>query len=195
MKAFTIHTGIPVPLRRAEVDTDQIIPSDFLKRVTRSGYEDGLFFSWRFDPEFVLNQAPYDQGSILVVAPHFGIGSSREHAVWALLDFGFRCVIGADFGPIFASNAGNAGLLLATVSTDDVEQIWDVIEAEPGRPMTVDLNTRTIELGETTWAFAISEHTRGRLLAGLDDIGLTLRHEADIAAFEARRPEYRPRTM
>jgi len=194
MDAFTTHTGIPVPLRRADVDTDQIIPSVYLKRITRTGFEDGLFHAWRSDPAFVLNQDRYATGSILIVGTDFGTGSSREHAVWALQDYGFRAVIGARFGPIFQNNAGNAGLLLARVSAADVEAIWDAVEAAPGEPMTIDLAARQIELGGRSWTFDVDDHTATRLLAGLDDIGETLTHEADIAAFEASRPSYLPTT-
>jgi len=195
MKAFTTHTGVPVPLRRASVDTDQIIPAVYLKRITRTGFADGLFAAWRDDPTFVLNQPPYDVGTILVVGPDFGIGSSREHAVWALQDGGFQVVIGSRFGPIFTNNAGKAGLLLAKLDAADVEAIWDAIEAAPGRPMTVDLEQRTIALGDAVWHFAIDDHTRARLLEGLDDIGATLQHADDIAAFEATRPDYLPTTL
>jgi len=195
MHAFTTHTGIPVPLRRADVDTDQIIPAVYLKRISRTGFEDGLFSAWRADPAFVLNQERYVDGSILVVGPDFGIGSSREHAVWALQDYGFRAVVGSRFGPIFTNNAGQAGLLLARLSPNDVEAMLAAIEASPGEAMTIDLATRRIALGERTWRFDIDAHTAARLLAGLDDIGLTLQHEADIAAFEAHRPAYLPRTL
>jgi len=195
MKTFITHTGVPVPLRRSGVDTDQIIPAVYLKRIARTGFEDGLFQAWRADPSFVLNRSPYADGTILVVGPDFGIGSSREHAVWALLDYGFVAVVGARFGDIFRNNAGNAGLLLATVEEPSVEQLWDAIEAAPGEPMTIDLAARTIALGGRVWPFAIDDYTAARLLAGLDDIGVTLAHEADIAAFEARRPSYFPTTL
>jgi len=194
MKAFTSHTGIPAPLRRSGVDTDQIIPAVYLKRITRTGFEDGLFQAWRADPSFVLNQEPYCKATILIVGPDFGVGSSREHAVWALQDYGFTVVIGPRFGPIFRNNAGQAGLLLATVSDGDVQELWDAIEAAPGELMTVDLVGRTIELDGRVWAFDIDDHTAGRLLAGLDDIGATLGHEAEIEAFEATRPSFLPTT-
>jgi len=192
MQPFTTHTGVPVPLRRSSVDTDQICPAVYLKRITRTGYEDALFFAWRQDDDFVLNKHPYALGSILVTGPSFGIGSSREHAVWALQDYGFKVVIAPSFGPIFRNNAGKAGLLLATVPADALEQIWDAINAEPGQEMTVSLEQRTISLGTQTWVFAIDDFTAARLLAGLDDIGSTLAHEADIEAFEARRPGFMP---
>ena len=195
MKAFTTHTGVPVPLRRSGVDTDQIIPAVYLKRITRSGFEDGLFAAWRGDPDFVLNRPPYDKGTILVAGPDFGIGSSREHAVWALQDYGFVAVIGSRFGDIFRNNAGKAGLLVATVDPAVVEQLWDAIEAAPGQPMTVSLEARTISLGDLVVPFEIDDYTAKRLLAGLDDIGATLQHEDDIAAFEARRPAFLPTTL
>jgi len=194
MKPFTTHTGVPVPLRRASVDTDAICPAVYLKRITRTGYDDALFFAWRQDPDFVLNQPPYTTGSILVAGPSFGIGSSREHAVWALQDYGFAVVIAPSFGPIFRNNAGKAGLLLATVTPGDIDEIWHAVEANPGEPMTVSLEQRSIALGGQTWAFTIDDFTAGRLLAGLDDIGATLQHEAEIEAFEAGRPTYMPTT-
>jgi len=194
MKAFTTHTGIPVPLRRSSVDTDQIIPAVYLKRITRTGFEDGLFSAWRKDPDFILNRAPYDKGTILVAGPDFGIGSSREHAVWALMDHGFVAVVAPRFGDIFRNNAGKAGLLVATVDDAIVEQLWDAIEASPGEQMTVSLEARTLRLGDVEWPFTIDDYTAQRLLAGLDDIGATLQHEADIAAFEAKRPAFLPTT-
>jgi len=195
MKAFTTHTGVPVPLRRSSVDTDQIIPAVYLKRITRTGFEDGLFSAWRKDPDFILNRAPYDKGTILVAGPDFGIGSSREHAVWALMDYGFVAVIAPRFGDIFRNNAGKAGLLVATVDDATVEQLWDAIEAAPGEPMTVSLVDKTLRLRDVEWPFEIDDYTAARLMAGLDDIGATLQHEADIAAFEARRPAFLPHTI
>ncbi|MCL2782928.1 MAG: 3-isopropylmalate dehydratase small subunit [Propionibacteriaceae bacterium] len=194
MKAFTTHTGVPVPLRRSGVDTDQIIPAVYLKRITRTGFEDGLFFAWRSDPEFLLNKSPYDKGTILVAGPDFGIGSSREHAVWALQDYGFVVVVAPRFGDIFRNNSGKSGLLLATVDDAVVHQLWDAIEAAPGQPMTVSLEQKTITLGEMTVPFAIDDYTAARLLAGLDDIGATLEHEAEITAYEAKRPSFLPVT-
>jgi 3-isopropylmalate/(R)-2-methylmalate dehydratase small subunit len=194
MKAFTTHTGIPVPLRRANVDTDQIIPAVYLRRITRHGFEDGLFAAWRQDPEFILNLPPFGQGSILITGPDFGVGSSREHAVWALQDFGFHVVIGERFGPIFTNNSGKAGLLLASVPAETVEELWGYAEANPGAEITVNLETREIQAGDKTYPFAIDDDTRSRLLAGLDDIGATLTREADIAAFEATRPAFLPTT-
>jgi 3-isopropylmalate/(R)-2-methylmalate dehydratase small subunit len=195
MKAFTTHTGIPVPLRRSNVDTDQIIPAVFLKRISRTGFEDGLFKAWRDNPEFVLNQPRYAEGSILVVGPDFGTGSSREHAVWALLDYGFRVVIGSRFGPIFLNNSGKAGLVLARLTEEIIEGLWNAIEAAPGEQMSVDLEARTVRFGEVTCPFEIDDYTRERLLAGLDDIGATLQHEAEIAVFEADRPSHKPVTV
>ena len=195
MKAFTTHTGVPVPLRRSSVDTDQIIPAVYLKRITRTGYEDALFQAWRKDPAFLLNNPPYDKGTILVAGPDFGIGSSREHAVWALMDYGFTVVVAPRFGDIFRNNAGKSGLLLATVSEEQVEQMWDAIEESPGLPMTVSLSDRTLTLGISAWSFTIDDHTASRLLAGLDDIGVTLQHESDIAAFEGSRPGWMPVTI
>jgi 3-isopropylmalate/(R)-2-methylmalate dehydratase small subunit len=195
MEQFVTHTGIGVPLRRGNVDTDQIIPAVYLKRVTRSGFEDGLFASWRGDPDFILNQPPYDRGSVLVAGPDFGTGSSREHAVWALLDYGFRVVISPRFGDIFTGNSGKAGLLTAVADQADVEALWSALEANPGLTVTVDLETKTITAGAATYAFTVDDYTRYRLLHGLDDISLTLQHEADITAFEATRPSFKPTTL
>ncbi len=195
MDKFSSHTGIAVPLRRSNVDTDQIIPAVYLKRVTRTGFEDGLFAAWRNDPEFVLNEAAYAQGSILVAGPDFGTGSSREHAVWALQNYGFTVVIGSRFGDIFRSNSGKAGLLIATVDQDVVEKLWEIAESEPGITFTVDLRHRTVEAADHVFEFTIDDYTRHRLLEGLDDIGLTLQHEDLIAAYEAGRPSWLPRTL
>jgi 3-isopropylmalate/(R)-2-methylmalate dehydratase small subunit len=198
MDAFTSHTGIGVPLRRSNVDTDQIIPASYLKRVTRTGFEDGLFAAWRGDPGFVLNQEPYAAGSVLVAGPDFGTGSSREHAVWALQNYGFRAVVSPRFGDIFRSNAGKAGLVAAQVDEKVVQRLWDLLEAVPGTEVTVDLEARTVRTGEgpdaVEDAFDIDDYTRWRLLEGLDDIGITLGHDADIATYESRRPEWLPTT-
>jgi 3-isopropylmalate/(R)-2-methylmalate dehydratase small subunit len=193
MDAFHTHTGIGVPLRRSNVDTDQIIPAEYLKRVTRTGFEDGLFAAWRSDPSFILNLAPFDRGSVLVAGPDFGTGSSREHAVWALMDYGFRAVISPRFADIFRGNAGKAGLLAAEVGQDDVELLWKLIEQHPGLEITVNLEDRTISAATTVLPFTIDDYTAWRLLEGLDDIGLTLRKQAEIAAFEATRPDWKPR--
>ena len=195
MDKFSSHTGIAVPLRASNVDTDQIIPAVYLKRVTRTGFEDGLFAAWRSDPAFVLNQPAYASGSILVAGPDFGTGSSREHAVWALQNYGFRVVIGSRFGDIFRSNSGKAGLVIATVDQDVVEQLWEIAESEPGIAFTVDLHHRTVEAADRVFGFTIDDYTRHRLLEGLDDIGVTLTHEDAIAAYEATRPSWLPRTL
>jgi len=195
MDAFTTHTGIALPLKRSAVDTDQIIPAVYLKRVTKTGFEDALFASWRQDPEFVLNQPAYQGASILVAGPDFGTGSSREHAVWALRDFGFKVVLSPRFADIFRGNSGKQGLLTGVITEADAEAIWAAIEAEPGIRMTVDLEARTAVIGDLRVPFDIDDYTRWRLIEGLDDIGLTLRNEDKIAQFEARREAWRPRTL
>jgi 3-isopropylmalate/(R)-2-methylmalate dehydratase small subunit len=195
MEKFLTHTGIAAPLRRSAVDTDQIIPAVYLKRVTKTGFEDALFASWRQDPDFVLNQPAYQGASILVAGPDFGTGSSREHAVWALRDFGFTVVLSPRFADIFRGNAGKQGLLTGVVSEADIERIWAVIEADPGVQMTVDLEAREVVIADIRVPFEIDDYTRWRLLEGLDDIGLTLRNEDKIAAYEARRESWRPRTL
>ena len=195
MEKFTTHTGIAAPLKRSNVDTDQIIPAVFLKRVTKTGFDDALFHGWRQDPEFVLNQEPYQGASILVAGPDFGTGSSREHAVWALRDFGFDVVISSRFGDIFRGNSGKQGLLAAQVAYEDVERLWEVVEADPGIAVTVDLVERTVTVGSLKVPFEIDDYTRWRLLEGLDDIGLTLRDEAAIAEFESHRESWRPKTL
>ncbi len=195
MEAFDTHTGIGVPLRRSNVDTDQIIPAVYLKRVTRTGFEDGLFAEWRKDPSFVLNLSPFDRGSVLVAGADFGTGSSREHAVWALMDYGFRVVISSRFADIFRGNAGKAGLLAAQVSADDLELLWKLIEQSPGLEITVNLQDRNIVAGTTVVPFNIDDYTAWRLLEGLDDIGLTLRKQDAIAAYEAARPSWKPKTL
>ena len=195
MDQFTTHTGVGVPLRRGNVDTDQIIPAEYLKRVTRTGFEDGLFAAWRKDPTFVLNNPVYASGSVLVAGPDFGTGSSREHAVWALMNYGFRVVISSRFADIFCGNSGKAGLLTAQVDQADVELIWQLLESEPGAEIAVDLQHRTITAKGIAASFDVDDYTRWRLLEGLDDIGLTLRHETDVTAFEAKRPSYKPTTI
>lgn len=195
MDAFDTHTGIAVPLRRSNVDTDQIIPAVYLKRVTRTGFEDGLFAAWRNDPAFILNQKPFDAGTVLVAGPDFGTGSSREHAVWALMDYGFRVVISSRFADIFRGNAGKAGLLAAQVSQDDVELLWKLIEQQPGLELTVDLDQRTITAATVVVPFSIDDYTAWRLREGLDDIGLTLRKLDEIEAYERRRPSWKPHTL
>ncbi|WP_433531903.1 3-isopropylmalate dehydratase small subunit [Micromonospora sp. CA-263727] len=193
MDKFTVHTGTAVPLRRSDVDTDQIIPAVYLKRVTRTGFADGLFSAWREDPGFVLNDQSYAGASILVAGPEFGTGSSREHAVWALRDYGFRVVISPRFGDIFRGNALKEGLLPVELELKAVEQIWGLVEADPTAGITVDLAARQVQAGGSTWSFPLDDFSRWRLMEGLDDIGLTLRHEAQIGAFEAARPPFLPR--
>ncbi|MDX2355670.1 3-isopropylmalate dehydratase small subunit [Dietzia sp. PP-33] len=195
MEPITTHTGIGAPLHRSNVDTDQIIPAEYLKRVTRTGFEDGLFSSWRAnEPDFVLNRPPYDRASVLVAGPDFGTGSSREHAVWALKDFGFRVVISARFADIFRGNSGKSGLVAAQVEQQNVELLWKIMDEEPGIELTVDLGTRTVSAGDVTVPFDIDDYTRWRLMEGLDDIGLTLRRADAIAEFEDHRPAFKPVT-
>ena len=198
MEKFTVHTGVAMPLRRSDVDTDQIIPAEYLKRVTRTGFEDGLFNAWRTDAGFVLNDPAYAGATILVAGHRFGVGSSREHAVWALQDYGFRAVIAPSFGDIFRNNALKGGLLPVVLQEKLVQELWILLEEQPGIELTVDLVDRVIRgpAGggdeELRWPFPLDEHSRWRLMDGLDDIGLTLRHEADIALFEAGRPSFKP---
>jgi 3-isopropylmalate/(R)-2-methylmalate dehydratase small subunit len=196
MDAFTTHTGTAAPLRRTNVDTDQIIPAEYLKRITRTGFEDGLFSAWRAnEPDFVLNQPQYSDASILVAGPDFGTGSSREHAVWALMDGGFRVVISPRFADIFRNNSTKAGLLTVLLPQEDVEALWTAVEADPTTPVTVDLQAKTVSYGETTVPFEIDDYTRWRLLEGLDDIGLTERHLGDIESYEASRPSWLPAAL
>jgi 3-isopropylmalate/(R)-2-methylmalate dehydratase small subunit len=185
MDAFTTHTGIGVPLRRSNVDTDQIIPAVYLKRVTRTGFEDGLFAAWRNDPGFVLNRPVVAGASVLVAGSDFGTGSSREHAVWALMDYGFRVVISSRFGDIFRGNSAKGGLLAAQVEQPDVELLWKLLENEPGTEVTVDLTEKTVQAKDLTVPFEIDDYIRWRLLEGLDDIGLTLRHEDAVDSYES----------
>ncbi|WAL64284.1 3-isopropylmalate dehydratase small subunit [Amycolatopsis cynarae] len=194
MEPFKTHTGIGVPLRRSNVDTDQIIPAVYLKRVARTGFEDGLFAAWRGDESFILNQEPFKAGSVLVAGPDFGTGSSREHAVWALLDYGFRVVLSSRFADIFRGNAGKQGLVAAQCEQSDIEQLWKILENDPGTEVTVDLEEKTVRAKDFVAPFAIDDYTRWRLLEGLDDIALTLRHADDIARFEAERPRWLPVT-
>lgn len=195
MDKISSITGIGVPLRRGNVDTDQIIPAEFLKRVTKTGFDDALFHSWRQDPDFVLNREPFSRGSVLVAGPDFGTGSSREHAVWALRDFGFRAVIASRFGDIFRGNSGKQGLVTAVVPEDVVARIWLELETNPGAEVTVDLAERTVSCGNVTNPFEIDDYTRWRLMEGLDDIGLTLRHVTAIDDFESQRESWRPITL
>ena len=195
MEKFIKHTGTGVPLRRSNVDTDQIIPAVYLKRVTRSGFEDGLFSAWRNDPEFVLNKDEYKNGTVLVAGPEFGTGSSREHAVWALQNYGFKVVISSRFADIFRGNSLKGGLLTVILPQETVEAIWQAIEATPSTEITVDLDTRTVSYNEVTVAFELDDYTRWRLMEGLDDIGLTLKHTDSIDAFEVKRASYKPTTL
>ena len=195
MEKFTTLTGIAVPLKRSNVDTDQIIPANFLKRVTKTGFDDALFYHWRQDPSFVLNQPQYEGAEILVAGPDFGTGSSREHAVWALRDYGFKVVISARFADIFRGNSGKQGLLAAQVEEAEVERIWEALEADPSAKLTVSLEDRKISVGELQVDFQIDDYTRWRLLEGLDDISLTLQKEQAITDFEATRPAWMPTTL
>ncbi len=199
MEKFSSHTGVGAPLRRSNVDTDQIIPAVWLKKVTRDGFEEGLFSAWRSDPGFVLNQDAFKDATVLVAGPDFGTGSSREHAVWALQNYGFKVVISPRFGDIFRGNSGKAGLLAAEVDEKVVQRLWDHLDDNPGASITVDLETRTVTAGEGVDAiedsFTIDDYTRWRLLEGLDDVGITLSHEDDIATYEAARPSYKPATL
>ncbi|MFW6720014.1 3-isopropylmalate dehydratase small subunit [Streptomyces sp. MAR4 CNY-716] len=201
MEAFTTHTGRGVPLRRSNVDTDQIIPAHWLKKVTRDGFEDGLFEAWRKDPEFVLNSAAYRGATVLLAGPDFGTGSSREHAVWALQNYGFKAVVSSRFADIFRGNSLKNGLLTVVLPQADVERLWELVEADPQTEVTVDLQALEVRAGAASGApaftasFELDENARWRLLNGLDDISITLRYEADIAAFEAARPAFKPQTV
>jgi 3-isopropylmalate/(R)-2-methylmalate dehydratase small subunit len=195
MEKFIKHTGSGVPLRRSNVDTDQIIPAVYLKRVTRSGFEDGLFSAWRNDPEFVLNQVAYKKGTVLVAGVDFGTGSSREHAVWALQNYGFKAVISSRFADIFRGNSLKGGLLTVIIDQSDVENIWAAIEADPTTQITVDLDTRSVSYNSTVLPFEIDDYTRWRLMEGLDDIGLTLKETDSIDSFEDKRASYKPKTL
>lgn len=195
MEKFTQHTGIGVPLRRSAVDTDQIIPAVYLKRITRTGFEDALFASWRKDASFVLNKEEYRRGSVLVAGPDFGTGSSREHAVWALKDYGFRAVFAPKFADIFRGNAGKQGLVAGVVAQEDVEQLWKILETNPGAEITVDLESRTVHAEGFACRFDLDDYTRWRLMEGLDDVGITLQNEGAIEAYEASRPSFKPKTL
>ena len=195
MQKFIKHTGTGVPLRRSNVDTDQIIPAVYLKRVTRSGFEDGLFAAWRSDPDFVLNQEAFKKGTVLVAGADFGTGSSREHAVWALQNYGFKVVISSRFADIFRGNSLKGGLLTIIVSQENVEALWNVIESAPDTAITVDLETRTVSYNSIVLEFAIDDYTRWRLMEGLDDIGLTLKQSDSIDEFEKTRADYKPKTI
>lgn len=195
MEAFTIHSGTAVPLRRSNVDTDQIIPAEYLKRITRHGFEDGLFAQWRKDPAFILNQPAYAGATILVAGPDFGTGSSREHAVWALQDFGFRVVLSSRFADIFRGNSGKGGLLTAQIPQEAIEELWALIEANPAAEVTVDLEERTVTCGAFVCGFDVDDYVRWRLLEGLDDIGITMQHVDEIDTYESHRPAFKPTTV
>ena len=195
MDKFLTHTGSALPLRRSNVDTDQIIPAEYLKRITRHGFEDALFKAWREDPNFVLNKPEYKDATILVAGPEFGTGSSREHAVWALMDYGFKVVLSSRYADIFRGNSGKAGLVTAEVSQDVIDKIWALIEKDANTQITVDLDKRQVKAGDLVADFQIDDYVRWRLMEGLDDIGLTLRHESKITEFEKTRPIYKPQTV
>jgi 3-isopropylmalate/(R)-2-methylmalate dehydratase small subunit len=195
MDKFTTHSGTVMPLRRSDVDTDQIIPAVYLKRVTRTGFEDGLFSAWRDDPAFVLNNPAHNGATILVAGPNFGTGSSRQHAVWALRDWGFKAVIAPRFGDIFRGNALKEGLLPVQLELKAVEALWALAESEPDKQITVDLSAREVRVDDAVWTFPIDDFSRWRLMEGLDDIGLTLRHEEMITAYEKGRPGFKPVTV
>jgi 3-isopropylmalate/(R)-2-methylmalate dehydratase small subunit len=195
MEKFEVFTGVGAPLRRSNVDTDQIIPAVYLKRITKTGFEDALFAAWRNDPEFVLNQDAYKHAEVLVAGPDFGTGSSREHAVWALRDYGFKCVLSSKFADIFRGNSGKQGLVTGEITDADTEKLWAAIEANPGSSITINLVEQTATIGDLSVHFDIDEYTKWRLLEGLDDIGLTLRDEQAITDFEAKRPSWMPKTL
>jgi 3-isopropylmalate/(R)-2-methylmalate dehydratase small subunit len=195
MEKFISHTGMAIPLRRSNVDTDQIIPAVYLKRVTKSGFEDGLFAAWRNDPDFVLNKPEYKDATILVAGVDFGTGSSREHAVWALQNYGFKVVISSRFADIFRGNSQKAGLLTVVLPQESVEKMWSAIEGNPATKVTVDLGAQTVVWGNESVGFEIDSYTRWRLMEGLDDIGLTLKNIADVDAFESKRPTFKPKTQ
>jgi 3-isopropylmalate/(R)-2-methylmalate dehydratase small subunit len=195
MEKFIKHTGNALPLRRSNVDTDQIIPAVYLKRITKSGFEDGLFAAWRNDPAFELNQPQYKNATVLVVGPDFGTGSSREHAVWALQNYGFKVVLSSRFADIFRGNSQKMGLLTVILPQDEIEKIWKKIESEPDTKITVDLEAKTVTYEATTIAFAIDDYTRWRLMEGLDDIGLTFTKIDEVTKFEEKRVSFKPKTL
>ncbi|MCT1456233.1 3-isopropylmalate dehydratase small subunit [Kocuria rhizophila] len=195
MEKFSTHRGVAAPLKQSNVDTDQIIPAVYLKRITKTGFDDALFAGWRKNPDFVLNRPEYANASVLVAGSDFGTGSSREHAVWALRDYGFKTVISSRFADIFRGNSGKQGLLAAQVDQSDVELLWKLMEEQPGIEVEVDLEARTVTCGAVAVPFQIDDYTRWRLMEGLDDIGLTLQRETDIEAYERDRPKYKPTTL
>ena len=195
MERISVFSGVAAPLKRSNVDTDQIIPAVYLKRITKTGFEDGLFANWRQDPDFVLNQEPFTKAEILIAGSDFGTGSSREHAVWALRDFGFKAVFSSKFADIFRGNSGKQGLVTGVISDADTEMLWRAIDANPGLELTVDLPAQELRMGDTVVSFEIDEYTKWRLMEGLDDIGITLQSEEAIAAYEARRESWKPKTL
>jgi 3-isopropylmalate/(R)-2-methylmalate dehydratase small subunit len=195
MERISVFSGVAAPLKRSNVDTDQIIPAVYLKRITKTGFEDGLFANWRQDPDFVLNQEPFTKAQILIAGSDFGTGSSREHAVWALRDFGFKAVFSSKFADIFRGNSGKQGLVTGVISDADTEMLWSAIDASPGLELTVDLPAQELRMGDTVVSFEIDEYTKWRLMEGLDDIGITLQSEEAIAAYEARRESWKPKTL
>ena len=195
MEKFTVHNGTGAPLRRSNVDTDQIIPAEYLKRITRSGFADGLFSSWRQDPEFVLNQDQHAEATVLIAGPDFGTGSSREHAVWALQDYGFEVVISSRFADIFRGNAGKSGLLPALVEAEVVEKLWELVENDPTAEIEIDLIELKIRAGDLEAEFVVDGHVRHRMLQGLDDIGISLSQADEIDSFERNRPGFKPTTV
>lgn len=195
MDKISVFSGVAVPLRRSNVDTDQIIPAVYLKRITKTGFEDALFAAWRGDDSFVLNQPAYKAGEVLIAGPDFGTGSSREHAVWALRDYGFKAVFSSKFADIFRGNSGKQGLIAGVISEADTESLWQAIEANPGISANVDLAAQTVSVGDLVVNFGIDEYTKWRLLEGLDDIGLTMQSEAAIAEFESKRQSFKPKTL
>jgi len=195
MERISVFSGVAAPLKRSNVDTDQIIPAEWLKRVEKTGFEDGLFANWRQDPDFVLNQEPFTKAQILIAGSDFGTGSSREHAVWALRDFGFKAVFSSKFADIFRGNSGKQGLVTGVISDADTEMLWSAIDANPGLELTVDLPAQELRMGDTVVSFEIDEYTKWRLMEGLDDIGITLQSEEAIAAYEARRESWKPKTL
>lgn len=195
MEKIEKFSGVAVPLKRSNVDTDQIIPAVYLKRITKTGFEDALFASWKNEPDFVLNQPVFANGQVLIAGPDFGTGSSREHAVWALRDWGFKAVFSAKFADIFRGNSGKQGLITGVITEDETKEIWDLIDADPGISATVDLPNQTLSVGDKTYNFEIDAYTKWRLMEGLDDIGLTLRDEAAITAYEQKREPWKPKTL
>jgi 3-isopropylmalate/(R)-2-methylmalate dehydratase small subunit len=195
MEKIEKFSGVAVPLKRSNVDTDQIIPAVYLKRITKTGFEDALFASWKAEPDFVLNQPVFQNGEVLIAGPDFGTGSSREHAVWALRDWGFKAVFSAKFADIFRGNSGKQGFITGVITEDETKALWDLIDSSPGISATVDLPNQKLSLGEMTVSFEIDPYTKWRLMEGLDDIGLTLRDEPAITSFESSRESWRPQTL